>query len=82
MFQHHKKHYVSKKQGKSLKFYVAFSLPGKESLETVLSSQGLEFGSGSPVPKEAAHKKTLVNCLLLLTYLFYKGVPDAYRKSP
>ena len=50
-----------------MKFYVALPLSGKESLETVLSSQDLERGRGSTVPKEEAHKTTLVNCLPLVT---------------
>ena len=53
-----------------MKFYVVFPLPGKESLETVLLSQGLECGRGPTVPKEAAHKITLVNCLPLVTICF------------
>ena len=55
-----------------MKFYVAFPLPGKESLETVFSSQGLKCGRGSMVPKEEAHKTTLVNCLPLVTIYFMR----------
>ena len=52
-----------------MKFYVAFPLSGKESLETVLSSQGLECGR-SMVPKEKAHN--FVNCLPLVTTCFMR----------
>ena len=55
-----------------MKFCVAFALSGKESLETVLSSQGLECGRGFTVPKEAVHKTTLVNCIPVITLCFMR----------
>ena len=53
-----------------MKFYVAFPTSGKESLETVLSPQGLECGRGPMVPTEEAWKTALVNRLPLVTIWF------------
>ena len=55
-----------------MKFYVAFPLSGKEGLETLLSSQGLECRRESTVPKEEAHKTTLVNFPPLVTIGFMR----------
>ena len=41
---------------------------GKGKLETVCLSQGLEGGEGFTVPKEKAHKITLVNSLPPILY--------------
>ena len=57
MFQHHKKHHANTRGRQSLTFYESFPLSGKESLETVFSSDSAQrkkpintFGYSHPHP--------------------------------